>query len=231
MTRQLTFDLAAPPSLSRADFLPAPANAEALALVDAPEAWPQGRLLLLGPDGSGKSHLAAIWTAERGATRLAAQALSPDGIDALVTPEGAIAVEDADRVAGMADAERGLFHLWNLCAQRGCRLLVTARRAPAHWGLALPDLRSRMQAMTAVRLGPPDDALLAAVLVKLFADRQLHPDVGLIEALVRRMDRDLGLARRLVAAIDDAALAGNRGVTRPLALDVLARLTEGDVPD
>ncbi|WP_254368039.1 hypothetical protein [Paracoccus sp. Z118] len=235
--RQLTLDLTTPPALGRADFLPAPANAEALALIDNPGGWPQGRLLIVGPDGSGKSHLAAFWSAENGARRVSASALRPDSADLLVAPGGALVIENAHRAGGAAGAEQSLFHIWNLAAERDCLLLMTARTPPRDWGLSLPDLASRMGAMPVVRLGMPDDALLGAVLVKLFADRQLHPAAGVIEALLRRMDRDLGLARRLVAAIDRNALAEGRAVTRPLALASLAALTgeaddEGeDVPD
>ena len=111
---------------------------------------------------------------------------------------------------------------------RGALLLLTARMAPRDWGLALPDLRSRMDAMPQVRLGPPDEALLAAVLVKLFADRQLAVPAGLIDWLVRRMDRDLGLARRLVAGLDAAAMSAGGPVTRRMAADLLDKLTPAD---
>lgn len=231
MTRQLALDLALPPALGRDDFLPGAANAVALALLDGAEDWPQGRLLLVGPEGSGKSHLAAFWAAEQGAPRVAAADLDPDSAAMLVAPGGALAVEDADRAAGLPAAEAGLFHLWNLAAARGCRLLLTARTPPRDWGVALPDLASRMAATAVVRLAAPDEALLAAVLVKLFADRQLSPAPGVIEALLRRMDRDLGLARRLVGRIDGMALAAGRPVTRPLALAALAGLGGDNADD
>lgn len=224
MARQLTLDLAVPPALSRSDFLVTPANAEAVAMLDAPELWPAGRMLLVGPDGAGKSHLAAFWAAENGALRVQAGGLRPDAVDALVAPGGAVVIEDGHRIGGAAGAEEALFHLWNLAGARDCLLLLTARRPPRDWGLALPDLRSRMEAMPQVRLGPPDEALLGAVLVKLFADRQLAVPAGLIDWLVARMDRDLGLARRLVAALDHDALAAKSAVTRPMAAQVLARI-------
>ncbi|MDM7255733.1 MAG: DnaA/Hda family protein, partial [Paracoccus sp. (in: a-proteobacteria)] len=138
---------------------------------------------------------------------------------------GAVVVEDAHRIGGAAGAEEALFHLWNLAGARDCLLLLTARRPPRDWGLALPDLRSRMEAMAQVRLGPPDEALLGAVLVKLFADRQLSVPAGLIDWLVPRMDRDLGLARKLVAALDRDALAAKSPVTRAMAGQALALLT------
>ncbi|HRO13551.1 MAG TPA: chromosomal replication initiator DnaA, partial [Paracoccus sp. (in: a-proteobacteria)] len=115
--RQLTLDLTTPPALGRRDFLPAPANAEALALIDSPGDWPQGRLLLIGPDGSGKSHMAAFWAAENGARRLKAAALRPESADALVDVGGALVIEDAHRAGGAAGVERALFHIWNLSAE------------------------------------------------------------------------------------------------------------------
>ncbi|MCF3974059.1 chromosomal replication initiator DnaA [Paracoccus salsus] len=228
MSRQLTLDLSTPPAHSRADFLPAPANAAALAALDNPQDWPQGRMLLVGPEGAGKSHMAAFWAAENGARRVRAAALRPEAADALAAEGGALVVEDADRAGRAAGAEQALFHLWNLCGPRDCLLLLTARTAPRDWGLVLPDLRSRMDAMPQVRLGPPDDGLLAAVLVKLFADRQLAVPVGLIDWLVVRMERDLGQARRLVAAIDRAAMAQKGPVTRRIAADLLDNLPRAD---
>ncbi|TBN41943.1 chromosomal replication initiator DnaA [Paracoccus subflavus] len=225
-SRQLTLDLTTAPAHSRSDFLPAPANRAALAALDAPQDWPQGRMLLIGPEGSGKSHLAAFWAAENGARRLRAAALRPDAADHLATDGGALVIEDADRAGRAAGAEQALFHLWNLCPPRDCLLLLTARRPPRDWGLVLPDLRSRMDAMPQVRLGPPDESLLAAVLVKLFADRQQAVSADLIGWLALHMPRDLGLARRLVAALDRAAMADKRPITRRLAADLLQGLSE-----
>jgi len=229
VARQLILDLAGPPALGRADFLVTPAHADALAALAAPKDWPGGRLLLIGPEGAGKSHLAAIWAAENGARRVTASALRPEGADTLLPEGGALVVEDAHRAGGAAGAEQALYHLWNLTTARDGLLLLTARTPPRDWGLVLPDLRSRADALAQVRLGPPDEALLAAVLVKLFADRQIDVQAEVVSALVARMDRDLGLARRLVAAIDERALAQGRAVTRPLALDTLAGL--GEWPD
>ena len=233
MARQLTLDLGHKPALGRADFLVTQANALAMTVLETPETWPQGRMLLLGPDGSGKTHMATIWAAETGAMRMGASALRPDMVDLLATEDGAIVVEDAHRVAYSAGAEQALFHLWNLCAARGCWLLLTARKPPRDWDLSLPDLRSRMSAMPVTRIEAPDEALLAAVLVKLLADRQLTPPPGLIDWLVPRMDRDLGLARRLVAALDTEAMAERRALTRTMAGDLLEQLTtpEGTAPD
>lgn len=227
MTRQLPLDLRTPPALTRGDFLPAGANRDALAMLDAPERWPQGRLLLIGPDGAGKTHIAAFWAAERGAAVIEGAALDDRAAEAL--PEsGALVIDNADRAAGDPAREAALFHLWNLTPARGSLLLLTARAAPRDWGLGLPDLRSRMDALTQVRLGAPDEDLLAAVLVKLCADRQLAVPPTLIGWLARRMDRDLGLARRLVAALDAAALAAGGPVTRRMAADLLDKLACSD---
>jgi chromosomal replication initiation ATPase DnaA len=225
MFRQLTLDLTTPPAHSRADFLPATANQTALRVLDAPQDWPQGRMLLIGPEGAGKSHIAAFWAAENGARRVNAAHLRPDAADQLVAEGGALAVEDADHAGFAAGAEQAIFHLWNLCGPRDCLLLLTARTPPRDWGLVLPDLRSRMDAMPQVYLGPPDEKLLAAVLVKLFADRQLAVSAGLIDWLVLHMDRDLGLARRLVAAMDRAAMAEKGPVTRRIAAELLESLS------
>ena len=217
-----------PPASSRDDFLITGANRDALAMLDAPERWPQGRLMLIGGPGAGKSHLAGFWAAERAAQIVQGWTLNAGNVDELMPMGGAVVVEDGHEIGGNAAAEQGLFHLWNLCAARGCWLLLTARKPPRDWDLSLPDLRSRMSAMPVTRIEAPDEALLAAVLVKLLADRQLTPPPGLIDWLVPRMDRDLGLARRLVAALDTETMAERRGLTRQLAGDLLIKLAEDE---
>lgn len=221
MERQLTFDLRRAPALGRADFIVTPANAEALAMLDAPDRWPQGRLMLIGPDGAGKSHAASFWAALHGAEVVDARALSAADADALIGEGGALVVEDCHRAGGAAGAEQALFHLWNLAYAREALLLMTARGAPRDWGLSLPDLRSRLEATAQARFGAPDEVLIAAVLVKLFADRQLSVAPDLIDWIALRLDRDLGAARRFVAALDDRAMAEGRAVSRRLAADLL----------
>ena len=214
MPRQLTFDLPVRPALGREDFFVSPSNAEAVAMIDAPALWPQRKLLLIGPEGAGKSHLAEVFAHER-------QAMIVDGgnlFDPEIPPD-AVVVEDADKVAGRH--EETLFHLHNRMAEAGGLLLLTARRAPGEWGLRLPDLLSRMQGTAVATLNPPDDALLGAVLVKLFADRQITVAPALIDWLLPRMDRSFAAARRLVAELDARALARGGAVTRALAAEVL----------
>ncbi|WP_225028429.1 P-loop NTPase family protein [Xinfangfangia pollutisoli] len=221
MSRQLAFDLPAQENLSRADFVVSPANALALAAIGAWRDWPLGKMLIVGPAGAGKTHLAAIWAAETGAPRLAAADL--DGLD-LAAFDGApaLVVEDAEAVAGKPALEEALFHLHNLILRSG-PLLLTAKTPPRDWGLRLPDLYSRMQAAALTRIEAPDDALLSAVLVKLFADRQLAVAPQLIAYLLPRMDRTIGAARALVAALDALALETGRAITPRLAAEILDR--------
>lgn len=215
MIRQLAFDLPSAEAMTREDFFVAPSNALALQAVEGWHDWPGRKLLLVGPEGSGKSHLAQIWAARADAAILAAAALAETRLDGW---QGrAVAVEDIDRIG---DAEAALFHLHNMATGTGA-LLMTARTPPRDWGLALPDLISRMQSTPIAQLEAPDDALLSAVLVKLFADRQVAVAPNLIPYLVSRMPRSIGAARGLVAALDARALAAGRPITRALAGEVL----------
>lgn len=225
---QLTLDLAAQPAAQgRAAFFPAPANEAARAALADWRAWPGGTLLLIGPGGSGKTHLAHIWAEAVGARVFTAAGLKAEGADALAGAPGVL--DGAEAVAGDAAAEVALFHLWNAARARGRPLLLTAANPPAAWGLHLPDLKSRVEASAQAHLNLPDEALLAAVLVKLFADRQLRVEPALITYLVPRMTRSIGAARDLVAALDAKALAEGRGVTRALAASVLGLSeSEGD---
>lgn len=216
-TRQLALDLAPEPSFAREDFLVAECNRRSYEAVVTEGGWQE--MVLSGPEASGKSHLTHIWAAGNGAAVIAGRDLADADVPALAGAN--LAVEDADRAAGQPEAERALFHLRNALHQGGCRLLLNSREQPARWGVALPDLASRIVAAPHVRLAPPDDALLAAVLVKLFDDRQVWVPPSLIGWLVQRMDRSLATARRTVAGIDAAALASGGRVTRRMAEAVL----------
>jgi chromosomal replication initiation ATPase DnaA len=215
LIRQLAFDLRNPEAMTREHFFVAPSNALALATVDGWQDWPGRKLLLVGPEGAGKTHLAHIWAALAGAAILVAPDLADTDIASLTGR--AVVVEDADRIG---TAETQLFHLHNLVTSTGA-LLLTARTPPRDWDLTLPDLKSRMQATPIAQLDGPDDALLSAVLVKLFADRQVAVPANLIPYLISRMPRSIGAARALVAAMDARALAAGRPITRSLAADVL----------
>lgn len=221
--RQLAFDLPARPALGRADLFVSPANALALAGLDAWRGWPGRKMILVGPHGAGKTHLAHVWATEAQAVLVDSGALPGADLSALAQ-EQAVALEDADTLAGDPEAETALFHLHNLLAERQRPFLMTASAPPRDWGLDLPDTRSRMQAAPVARLDPPDDSLLSAVLVKLFADRQITVPPALVAWLVQRMDRDLGTARALVAELDARSLAEQRPVTRQMAQEILTSI-------
>ena len=219
MAQQLSFDLPVRPALGREDFFVSPANAEAVAMIEGWQGWPSRKLILAGPAGAGKTHLTHVWAALSGAHIIAAQDLPDADIPTLA--QGPVAVEDAHLIAGDRAAEDALFHLHNLTLAEGHTLLVTARTAPHLWGLTLPDLASRMQGTLLTELRAPDDALLSAVLMKLFADRQLSPSPDTIPYLARRIERSFDAARKTVEALDRAALAQGRAITRSLAARVL----------
>jgi len=214
--RQLALALPHAENFAREDFLTGSSNAAALAMIERWPDWPDRALALSGPEGSGKSHLAAIWAERSGARRIAARALGEtDLLGALAT--GALVVEDA----GDALDERALFHLLNLIREEDAFLLMTAAAPPARWRVALADLASRLRAVPVVALSAPDDALLRALLVKLFADRQLAVDESLIGYLATRIERSFAAARETVALIDREALRQQRPVTRALAAETL----------
>lgn len=216
MTRQLTFDLPARPALDRDDFFVSGANAHAVARLDGPESWANGRLVLVGPEGAGKTHLAHVWASATGASIIAATHLTPDTLAPL---SGPVAVEDIDRLS--PEGEVALFHLINLATQGSQPLLITSRTAPARLDIALPDLKSRLEAADLVRIEAPDDALLAAMLVKLFTDRQIDVAPSLIQWMLPRMPRSFAETQALVARLDAAALAEKKPVTRDLARRIL----------
>lgn len=216
MTEQLGLDLPSVPALGRADFLIAPSNAVALAMIENTQI---DKLVLTGPDGSGKTHLAHVWGQIRGAKILPATDITEDMVPDLATRS--IAIEDVPGIAEDPAAQTALFHLHNLLLAEGHALLLTGRPVVRDWGLSLPDLSSRISAAPAVELNAPDDTLLSAVLAKLFADRQLTPKADLIPYLIRRMDRSFAAAGELVARLDKASLAQKRPLSRTLAAGVL----------
>ena len=223
-SQQLPLALAYAPQLGRDTFVPGPSNSAALRLIEAWPDWPSPAVLLIGPDGSGKSHLAHIWAERANAPILEAAGLSAATLPA-IHAGSAFAIEDAD--AGPIP-EAALFHVMNRVKEVGASLLMTARAAAQAWPIGLPDLRSRLRLATPVTLGPPDEALLRVVLVKLFADRQLIVDKPVIDYLIVRMERSLSFAASLVRALDVAALAAGRRVSRSMAAEILAELNPSD---
>ncbi|NOD34667.1 MULTISPECIES: DnaA ATPase domain-containing protein [unclassified Ruegeria] len=218
MARQLSFDLPAKTALGREDFFVSPSNALAVAMISA-TSWPGNKLVLSGPAGAGKTHLAHVWAAETGGQIIQAADLRYDDVPDLA--RGPIAVEDVPMVAGDLEQQKTLFHLHNLVLAEGHALLMTGRLAPKFWELPLADLQSRVEGAHHVALDPPDDALLGAVLAKLFVDRQLNPGPEVIAYLVKHMDRRFETAANVVAQLDHLALAEKRDITRALAVRVL----------
>ncbi|MBL9010875.1 MAG: chromosomal replication initiator DnaA [Alphaproteobacteria bacterium] len=209
--RQLVLPLPERVSLERDDYFVSASNRPALEAVEAWPAWTGGMLAVIGPDGAGKSHLAGLHARRSGAAGWPAAAAH-------------LVVEDADRLAGVPAAEEELFHAFNRVVGEGGSILFTARLPVAGWRVRLADLRTRLNTVVGVALPPPDDALLFAVLLKLFADRQIDAERAAEVAawLLPRMDRSLGEARRLVAALDERSLAEKRRLDTRLAAEVLA---------
>ncbi|MGQ3675067.1 chromosomal replication initiator DnaA [Xanthobacter sp. TB0139] len=216
-SRQLALHLPATPALRREDFLAAPGNMAALALIDAFPQWPARVVCIAGPEGAGKSHLASIFTEEADALVLPACELTRENVPAALET-GALVLEDL--AAGGFD-EAALFHLLNLAREQQAYVLLTSRTPPSGFTLATADLASRLRAVPLFTIAPADDALLGALLVKLFADRQLAVDEATVNYILLRMQRSVAGARRIVEAVDQAALAARRPVTRTLAAQVL----------
>ena len=219
MAQQLSFDLPALTAQGRDDFFVSDANATAVALIEGWHDWPARKLMLCGSEGAGKTHLAHVWADLSGARII--DAVSLDRADIPDVAAGQVAVEDADRIAGSQSHETAFFHLHNLVLAEGHSLLITARKPQNQWQLTLPDLASRMQATPTCIMGEPDDALLTAVMMKLFADRQILPGNGTIAYLIKRISRSFEAAHDTVAALDSLAMSTGRPVNRSLAAHLL----------
>jgi chromosomal replication initiation ATPase DnaA len=222
--RQLTFDLAGRSALDAEDFLVSGSNAAAIGIVDGWPDWSHWAAVVSGPVGAGKSHLVNVWRTKSDAACVQAADLSEATIAAFGTEAGnarALAVENLE--AGVGD-ERALFHLLNLAREHKLSMLLTSRVAPGDLDITLPDLRSRLRALPHVAIEPPDETLLSAILIKLFADRQLAVEPHVVSHLLRHMDRSTEAATSVVAEIDRLALATHRKVTRTLAAEALDRI-------
>lgn len=220
---QLPLELPHRAAMGRDDFLVADSNAAAVALIDAWPGWLSATVVLVGPEGSGKSHLGEVWRARAAAEMVRACDLTVPLVPQLVG-SGALLLEDAP---GPDLDEAALFHLLNYIREASAHLLITSNTFPAHWPVHLKDLASRLRAATVVSLDRPDDRLLRAVLVKLFADRQLVVDEAVVDYMMLRMERSLGVARKLVDLVDRRALAGKSAITR----NFVARLLAGETDD
>ena len=214
--RQLVLALDHPVSYARDDFLAGPSNTAALALVERWPDWPNPVMALIGPEGSGKSHLAAMWAEISGARVLAANLLGEEMLPASLTT-GALVLEDLE--ADSLD-ERALFHLINLAREEGAYVLITARNAPSGFRVGIRDLGSRLRALPAVTLAAPDDALLRLVMVKLAADRQIALEHAVVNYVANRIERSFAAARAAVMRLDEESMRMHRPVTRALAAEL-----------
>ena len=219
--KQLTLELPVEPRFGREDFLVSPSNERAYALIERWPDWPDTILLLEGPKGSGKSHLAAIWAAQSHGWTVDAFEVGTNRVPHLVS-NGALVIEDLHSAGG---DEPALFHLLNLARERRAYVLITTAVAVGELPIRTPDLKSRLRLAPSVSLDPPDDALLRAVLVKLFIDRQLVVDTTVVDFLALRIERSLAAAAEAVAALDREALSRGRRITRPMAAELVGRET------
>lgn len=218
--RQLVFDLPLRAATGAGDFLVSGSNAAAVELVESWPQWREASAILVGPTAAGKTHLATVWQTRSAADFITANTLNDDTVARFQADDArALVVEDIDRGIG---CERVLFHLLNHARETNRHMLLTSRLAPGDLDVALPDLRSRLRALAMITISQPDDALLSAVLVKLFADRQLLVEPLVISYLVRHMHRSMEDACAIVALIDELALTRQRKVTRAIAAEAIA---------
>jgi chromosomal replication initiation ATPase DnaA len=221
--RQLVLDLPVEPRFGRDDFLVSPSNEEAYSLLERWPDWPNPFLHLRGPAGSGKSHLAAIWALRAEAPVLPAASVT-DEISAALADVPALVLENVDQGPF---AEGALFHLVNIARERQISVLLTSAAPFECCGIATPDLLSRLRLAPSTEIHPPDDALLKAVLVKLFVDRQLVVDTSVVDYIATRIERSLARAAEVVAALDREGLSRGRRITRPVAAALLAEQDDG----
>jgi chromosomal replication initiation ATPase DnaA len=213
---QLALALDHAESFAREDFLVGPSNEPALNLIERWPDWPDRIMVLVGPQGSGKSHLAAIWAAAAGARLAGARSIEKADMPASFAT-GALVLED---LAEQRFDERALFHLINHAREERAFVLITARSAPTSWKIVIPDLASRLRVLPAIELAAPDDVLLRAIIVKLFADRQLAVEESLIGYLAARIERTFAGAQKAVDTLDREALRQKRPVSRALAVEL-----------
>jgi chromosomal replication initiation ATPase DnaA len=223
MSEQLTFDLPTRPALERGDFFIANSNALALAMIEDCENWPQNKHLLVGPRGSGKTHLANVWANQRGARVIASRDITYQAVEEYAAQD--LVIDDVPSLLGEQSREATLFHIHNLCLANDNALLMTGTGDVSTWNCVLPDLASRLNGTRTARLDPPDDILFQALLAKLFADRQLFPPPDVFPYLLLRLERSYDAAQMAVNQIDRAALSRKRAITRSFVASIIDDLT------
>ena len=219
MSEQLIFDLPTRPALERGDFFISNSNALALSMIEDCENWPQNKHLLVGPKGSGKTHLANVWANQRGTRVIASTDITDQSVEEYAAQD--LVIDDIPLILGVASREATLFHIHNLCLANGNALLMTGTGHVATWTCALPDLASRLNGTRTARLDPPDDLLFQALLAKLFADRHLFPPPDIFPYLLLRLERSYDAAQNAVDHIDRAALSRKRPITRSFVASII----------
>jgi DnaA regulatory inactivator Hda len=217
---QIPLDLGHCTAMGREDFLIAPSNQDAAAWIDLWPDWPAPALILYGPPACGKTHLCAVWRDKTGAEFLDASTLKDSSVRQDCAAKHII-LDDADSVIGDTEREKGLFHLYNVFKEEGRSVLITLREPPVRRNFAVPDLASRLRAAPAVAIREPDDALLGAVLVKMFSDRQLKVGEDVVRYILAHMERSFEAARKVVESLDGLALSQQRAITVPLVRGVV----------
>ena len=223
MSEQLSFDLPTRTALERGDFFITNSNALALAMIEDCENWPQNKHLLVGPKGSGKTHLANVWANQRGARVIASRDITDQAVEEYAAQD--LVIDDIPSLLGERSREATLFHIHNLCLANGNALLMTGTGDVSKWNCVLPDLASRLNGTRTARLDPPDDMLFQALLAKLFADRQLFPPPDVFPYLLLRLERSYDAAQMAVNHIDRAALSRKRAITRSFVASIIDDLT------
>lgn len=221
--KQIPFDFDHRPALGGEDFLVAPSNAQAIAWVERWTEWPGPVLVIAAPHGAGKTHLAHVFQALSGAIMVSPQDLRARRADGVLEGVSALVLEDVERFLSDGQAQE-LLHLYNMAKEEGTKILMTALSPPARWNIKLKDLSSRLNTAPVAEIQPPDDALLTALIVKQFADRQLNIDQDVLTYMLARMDRSFAGVRDLIHAVDERALAQKRAITIPLVRQVIEDL-------
>lgn len=230
--RQLPLRFEHRPSLTGDDFYVAQGNRTAVLWIDRWPDWPASALAIYGPAGCGKTHLTHVFLARTEGREVTIEDLITRPPHDLMEGVPACVVDDAEQVIA-AGHEQPFLHLYNTVKETGRHLLITSRRPPSRWTVRLPDLRSRLNATAAIPIAEPDDALMKAVLVKLFSDRQLRVEDDVLTFMLTRMERSFGAARELVGRVDEKALRTKRNISVSMVSGILrdweATKTEGDV--
>lgn len=225
--QQIPFDLGHRTALARNDFLIAPNNQDAVAWIDLWPEWPAPCLILYGPVDSGKTHLGAVWAEKSAAICLKADMIQEDSIADIARSHKNIIIEDADKLIGNLNGEKGLFHLYNIFKEEQQSFLLTLQEPPVRRSFALPDLASRLRAAPSVAIREPDEQLISALLVKLFSDRQIRIGADVLHYILPRIERSFEAVNKLVEDADKKAMSEKRKISIPLLREIMADNQDG----